>query len=139
MIYINANIIIPDNEISLSFTTSQGPGGQNVNKVATAVQLRFNVLHSPALPEDVRIRLIALLRGKLTTEGEWVIKASRYRTQERNKHDALNRLADFIRRAAIPPKKRLKTKPTLASKEERLKQKKLHGEKKKLRYRLGDE
>lgn len=92
-------------EIKFSFIASPGPGGQNVNKVASGVQLRFNVRHSQSLPDDVRERLISLVGKKLTTQGELIIKATRFRTQERNKQDALDRLQDLIKRAAIPPKK----------------------------------
>lgn len=138
MIKITAHIYIQESELTFTFVTSSGPGGQNVNKVATAVQLRFNVSHSPSLPDAVRQRLLALIGNKITREGELIIKANRYRTQERNKQDALNRLKELIKRAAIPPKKRKKTKPTAASKERRLSNKKLHGAKKVLRGRLLD-
>src|SRR3990167_11030084 len=99
MIVITSNISLNESEATLTFITSPGPGGQNVNKVATAVQLRFNVLHSASLPEDVRLRLFALLGSKITTKGDLIIKASRYRTQERNKQDALNRLIVLLKRA----------------------------------------
>lgn len=120
-------------ELQFSFIRSPGPGGQNVNKVATAVLLRFNVLHSPSLPEPVRLRLISLLGSKLTTHGDLIIKATRYRTQERNKQDAIERLEALILRASKLPKKRKKTRPTLASKERRLGEKKAHGKTKALR------
>jgi len=130
MIKITQHISLDLSEIKFSFISSPGPGGQNVNKVATAVQLRFDVLHSPSLQDDVRLRLIALLGKKLTRQGELIIKASRYRTQERNKQDAIERLCQLIKHAAYPPKKRKKTKPTFASKQRRLNIKKLQGEKK---------
>lgn len=133
MIKITPGIFINPSEIKLSFTTSRGPGGQNVNKVATAVQLRFNVLHASTLSEEVRQRLIFLLKNKLTRQGEIIIKANRYRTQERNKQDALERLCQLIKKSAVPPKKRKKTKLTLAAKQKRLKTKKIIGEKKTLR------
>ena len=133
MIDITKYLSLSSSEVTLTFITSPGPGGQNVNKVATAALLRFDVLKSPSLPESVRERLITLLGKKLTRQGELIIKASRYRTQERNKQDALDRLRQLIRRAATPPKKRQKTKPTFASKLRRLKSKKLQGEKKALR------
>jgi len=133
MIKINSNIFIPAAELHFVFITSQGPGGQNVNKVATAVQLRFNVVQSPSLPEGVRARLITLLSKKLTNQGELILKAGRYRTQERNKQDAIERLAQYIQRAAVPPKKRRKTKPSRAAKQKRLDTKKLQSKKKNLR------
>ncbi len=133
MIKQTSLVKVKPSEISFTFTASPGPGGQNVNKVATAVQLRFNVLQSSSLQEEVRARLISLLGGKLTTQGELIIKASRFRTQERNKQDALNRLQELLQRASIPPKKRKKTKPTFSSQQRRLSTKKLHGAKKTLR------
>src|SRR3989338_680480 len=126
MIKITSTIFLNDSEIELAFIRAPGPGGQNVNKIATAVQLRFNVMHSPSLSDDVRTRLLSLIGNKITTQGEIIIKANRYRTQERNKHDALARLRELIQRAAIPPKKRKKTQPSLASVERRLTKKKLH-------------
>lgn len=128
-----ANIKLYSSELQFSFIRSPGPGGQNVNKVATAVLLRFNVMHSPSLPEAVRERLIALLGTKITTHGDLLIKASRYRTQERNKQDAIERLQTLLKRAAKVPKKRKKTRPTLASKERRLMNKKRQGKTKALR------
>ena len=133
MIKIAANIVLNEAEIKFAFIRAPGPGGQNVNKVATAVQLRFNVLHSPSLSDAVRTRLTALVT--LTHHGDLIIKASRYRTQERNKQDALCRLLELLRRAAIPPKKRKKTKPSFGSVQERLTKKKLHGKNKTLRHR----
>ncbi len=133
MIAVTQHISLKPTEIKFTFIASPGPGGQNVNKVATAVQLRFDVLHSPSLPESVRTRLIGLLGKKLTLQGELIIKASRFRTQERNKQDALDRLCELIKRAEIPPKKRKKTKPTFASKLRRLNTKKIQGGKKAMR------
>jgi ribosome-associated protein len=133
MIIITPHISINEAEVKLSFVSSPGPGGQNVNKVATAVQLRFNVTNSVSLPEDVRERLITLLGKKITTQGDLIIKASRFRTQERNKQDAINRLVELIQRAVKPPKKRRKTKPTFSSVQKRLSNKKAHGAKKSMR------
>ena len=126
-------IVINDAEIEFTFVRSPGPGGQNVNKVATAVQLRWNALHSPSLPDDVKTRLLHLAGKKITAQGDLIIKATRCRTQERNKQDALNRLQELLTRAANPPKKRKKTKPTLASKQRRLHTKKLHAKTKSIR------
>lgn len=138
MIEITKDILLNPAEIKLTFIASPGPGGQNVNKLATTAQLRFNVLHSPSLTSDVRARLVTLLGKRLTRQGELIIKASRYRTQENNKRDALERLCQLIKRVAIPPKKRKKTKPTLASKQRRLATKKIHGMKKALRSDSGE-
>lgn len=132
MLKITNTISLKSSEIKFNFITSPGPGGQNVNKVATAVQLRFNIWHS-SLPERVRARLLSILGKKITRKGELIIKASRFRTQERNKQDALNRLCQLIQSAAIAPKIRKKTKPTVTSKQRRLKTKKLQAVKKSLR------
>ena len=135
MIKISPTLSIKASELKFSFIRSPGPGGQNVNKVATAVLLRFDVLQTPSMPEDVRFRILTVLGNKLTTEGELLIKASRFRTQERNKQDAINRLQQLLYKAATIPKKRKKTKPTQASTERRLMQKKLQGKTKSLRRR----
>jgi ribosome-associated protein len=133
MIRITDSISLNESEISESFVRSSGPGGQNVNKVATAVQLRFNLRHSPSLPADVRERAEKLAGARLTKAGVLIISADRFRTQERNRADALMRLVALLRRAAIAPKKRRPTKPTAAARERRLKAKLRRGEEKRLR------
>jgi ribosome-associated protein len=133
LIKITPNIVLNDAEVKFTFVRAPGPGGQNVNKVATAAQLRFNILHSAALSEAARRRLTTLAGNKITLHGELIIKASRYRTQERNKQDALDRLIELIRRAAVTPKKRKKTQPTFASTQRRLTKKKKHSQIKSLR------
>ena len=120
MIEITHNIAIDEREIKEEFVRSSGPGGQNVNKVATAVKLRFDVVKSPTLPEDVRGRLLRLGGKKITEKGILVIDARRFRTQDRNRQDALKRLVALIERASRKPKPRKKTRPTAASKRRRL-------------------
>jgi len=120
MIRITESIGIDEREIEESFVRSTGPGGQNVNKLATAVQLRFDVRHSSSLHPDVRARLERLAGRRLTTEGVLIIVAQRHRTQERNRQEARERLVELIRRAAEPPKPRHATRPTAASKRRRL-------------------
>jgi len=120
MIPVTNSITLDEREIQESFVRASGPGGQNVNKLATAVQLRFDVERSPALPEGVRARLKKLAGRRLTQDGVLLITAQRHRTQERNRQDALERLIDLIRRAATPPVPRRPTRPTLASKRRRL-------------------
>jgi ribosome-associated protein len=124
MIRINDTISIDDGEITESFIRSSGPGGQNVNKLATAVQLRFDVRHSPSLSHEVRARLERLAGKRLTRDGVLVITAQRHRTQERNRDDALERLVELIRAAAVRPTPRRATRPTLGSKVRRLEGKK---------------
>jgi len=113
-------IAIPDSELVERFVRSAGPGGQNVNKVATAVELRFDIATSPSLPEAVRERLLARRDRRVTGEGVLVISAQRFRTQDRNRQDARERLAGFIESSLRAPKKRVATKPTRGSKERRL-------------------
>src|SRR5882757_10385175 len=112
MIRINDHIAIDDSEVSESFIRASGPGGQNVNKLASAVQLRFDVRHSPSLPDSVRARLERLAGRRLTRDGVLVITAQRHRTQGRNREDALARLIELIQRATVPPVPRRPTKPS---------------------------
>jgi ribosome-associated protein len=128
MISITDNLALPDSEIQIDFIRSAGPGGQNVNKVATAAQLRFDVAHSPSLPDDVRQRLIRLAGKKATSDGVLIITARRFRSQEQNRQDAIDRLVAFIRKAAERPKPRLKTKPSAAAKHRRLEAKRQRGQ-----------
>ena len=133
MIRVTAHINFDEREIEESFVRASGPGGQNVNKLATAVQLRFDVRGSPSLTDDVRARLERLAGTRLTRDGVLVIIAQRHRTQARNRQDALDRLIDLIRRAAIPPRPRRPTKPTRASRERRIEGKKRRAGLKQLR------
>ncbi len=130
---INDKILIKENELKFEFIRSGGPGGQNVNKVSTAAQLRFNLKSSSAFSSEIKERLLLKLRNKLSKEGEIIITAQRYRYQERNRTDALERLRSMILKALETKRKRKATKPTKSSKEERLKSKKIRSEVKKKR------
>ncbi|MBK5957665.1 aminoacyl-tRNA hydrolase [Rhodoplanes elegans] len=133
MIRVTDHIAIDEAELEESFVRAGGPGGQNVNKVATAVQLRFDARGSRSLPNDVAIRLMRIAGARLTTEGVVVITAQRFRTQERNRAEARERLFEMIREAAVRPTPRVKTRPTLASKKRRVEAKKRRSTVKSLR------
>jgi ribosome-associated protein len=120
MIEIAPNLLLDENELEFAFIRASGPGGQNVNKVSSAVQMRFDARISPSLPNDVSIRLQKMAGSKLTSDGVIVITANRHRTQEMNRRDAIARLVEMIAKSAVAPVKRRATKPTKASKENRL-------------------
>ncbi len=133
MVQITPSIQIDESEIQEFFVRSSGPGGQNINKVATAVQLRFDVARSVSLPEEIRKRLIALAGNRVTEDGVLLIEARRFRTQGRNREDAIERLVELVRQAATIPKTRRKTIPTLGSKIRRLESKRRDAENKRVR------
>jgi ribosome-associated protein len=136
VIEVTPILAIAESEVHISFVQASGPGGQNVNKVATAVQLRFDVAHSPSLPEDVRQRLIRLAGKRLTADGVLLIDARQFRTQERNRQDAQDRLVSLIREATKAPKPRRKTRLSRAAKRRRLEDKRRRGQTKRLRGRV---
>ena len=133
MLKITETLQIDERELQFEYIRASGPGGQNVNKVATAVQLRFDITNSPSLASDLKGRLIQLSRNRITTDGVLLIEAKRFRTQEQNREDALLRFTELLKKASVVPKKRTKTKPTRSSKEKRLKSKKIKSEIKSLR------
>jgi len=135
MIDIAPGLQLDEAELEFSYILASGPGGQNVNKVATAVQLRFPVRASASLPEPVKVRLVQQLGRRLTREGELVITARRFRSQERNREDAVDRLVEMVRHAAQPPRKRRKTAPSRAARERRMAEKRKRGERKRERGR----
>ena len=138
MIHVTRTIVINENEIQEDFIRASGPGGQNVNKVASGVQLRFDVANSPSLPDEVRQRLITLARRRITKEGMLVIDARRFRTQGANRQDAMERLMELIRKAAQKPRIRRKTKPTPGSNIRRLEAKHHRARTKRLRSHIPD-
>jgi ribosome-associated protein len=132
MLEITPFIKIDERELQIDFVRASGPGGQNVNKVATAAQVRFDISAS-SLPEEVKARLSQLAGKRISNEGILLIEAKRFRTQEQNREDAINRFVELVRKATVRPKQRRKTKPTKASKEKRLQEKKERGAIKKIR------
>ncbi len=136
---INQSLDIDDNELEERFVRSSGPGGQNVNKVSTAVELRFNLAANTSIPPPAKARLVKLAGRRLTDDGVLIIQADRFRTQDMNRSDAKKRLADLITEALIAPKPRIKTRPSRASKERRIKAKTVRGGVKKMRSSKHDD
>ena len=133
------SIKLPPDELHFDFVRSSGPGGQNVNKVATAVQLRFNVRETLFLSADVRDRLMKIARNRMNSAGEIMIEAHRFRTQQRNREDAMERLLQMIEKALVQPKTRRKSRPTAASKVRRLEEKRRRSGIKRFRARASDD
>ena len=139
MIQITSTIAIDESEIEESFIRSPGPGGQNVNKVASAVQLRFDLARNETLPGDVKARVVHLAGSRLTREGVLIIDAHAHRSQDRNRQDALAKLVDLLRRATVKPRPRHKTKPTFGSKQRRLEGKSRRANIKRMRRSSGED
>ena len=134
--FITDTLSIDDSELEWDFVRSSGPGGQNVNKVATAVQLRFAVRRSPSLPDDVRERMVRLAGKRMTSDGVLVIQARRFRSQEGNRQDAWDRLSELVKKALIRPRVRKPSRPSKLAKQKRLNAKKKRGELKKMRREM---
>ena len=139
MISISSTLSIDESELHFDFIRSAGPGGQNVNKVATAVQLRFDVANTPSLPAEVKERLVKLAGSRMTEEGVLLIEAKRYRTQEQNRYDATQRLISLVQNALVKPKQRKATRPSVTARAARLADKKKRGETKRIRRYNPDE
>ena len=136
MIRVTKTISLDEREVTIKHILASGPGGQNVNKVATAAQLRFDIRNSVSLPDDVKERLIKLAGRRATSAGMLIITARRYRTRERNRQDAIDRLVTLVRRASEKPKPRKKTKPSSAQKQKRIDEKRRQAGKKQLRQSI---
>ena len=139
MIRVNSQIILNESELEFEFVLASGPGGQNVNKVSTAVQLRFNLAGSPSIPEEIKQRVGALARNQISKEGILILQSQEYRSQDRNRQKVMEKLIDLILRASVKPKKRRHTKPTKASVERRIETKKKQGQVKKQRRSIKKE
>ena len=136
MIKVTPDVTINEDEIEIQFIRASGPGGQHVNKTATAVQLRFDIKHSLSLPDDIRERLLRFPDRRITAEGVLVITARRFRSQDQNRQDAVQRLVDLIYKSALKPRRRRKTKPSRASIKRRLEHKRRQGAKKGMRRQI---